>query len=188
MPLIRAYLHEAGCEVHALVTLGQRPDCSPDRHLRCARLASRPSSRLSPAATGYAVAGCPASRAASWRSSWKTLPHNGCLESHCHARRGQRQRGPAQPADTIADSQASPSTGKGKTPGTAEPHHRTGNPHHTRPRTAGEDDRPTCPATIGRARGAHAHQPPCDTVTSPRVPVSVRRTGRPAGGSRSRRP
>ncbi len=28
MPLIRAYLHEAGSEVHALMTLGQRPDCS----------------------------------------------------------------------------------------------------------------------------------------------------------------
>src|SRR6266536_1076486 len=47
---------------------------------------------------------------------------------------------------------------------------------------------PTGPATIGRARGVHAHQPPCDTVTSPRVPVSVRRIGRPAGGSLSRRP
>jgi hypothetical protein len=28
MPLMRAYLHEAGSEVHALMTLGQRPDCS----------------------------------------------------------------------------------------------------------------------------------------------------------------
>ena len=75
--------------------------------------------------------------------------------------------------------QASPSTGRGNAPGTAEPHHRTRNRHHTRPRTAGEDGRPTCLATIGRARGVHAHQPPCDTVTSPRVPVSVRRIGRP---------
>ena len=47
---------------------------------------------------------------------------------------------------------------------------------------------PTCLATIGRARGVHVHQPPCDTVTSPRVPVSVRRIGRPAGGSPSGRP
>jgi hypothetical protein len=28
MPLMRAYLHEAGSEVHALMTLGQRSDCS----------------------------------------------------------------------------------------------------------------------------------------------------------------
>ena len=83
------------------------------------------------------------------------------------------------------DQASPPSTGRGNAPGTAEPHHRTRNRHHTRPRTAGEDGRPTCPATIGRARGVHVHQPPCDTVTSPRVPVSVRRIGRPAGGSPS---
>ncbi len=86
------------------------------------------------------------------------------------------------------DQASPPSTGRGNTPGTAEPHHRTGNPHHTRPRTAGEDGRPRAQPPSA----AHVVFMLTSHLVTPGPalgsPVSARRTGRPAGGSPSRRP